>query len=233
MQKNNGKKTKNKKRLNKAFLVIFLIIIFLLIGWLLFSFFQKNNNDKEPVVGTIPSQVQEFLSQQDIDEFKELDFPVYFGFNPPNIEGTYRTDSKKVDYDKKGIFRVGMNLLDQDNTFRNQTENFEIVFDDKILKSGTVSKGKGGFISGEGNCFTVYQKKVANRSGCISTTVELMSGCLDENQNIKDYKSVIKMIDIRNKFICRILKYLKKPNPMPEGNVRITSESDGLAKKIE
>lgn len=216
----------------KKFLIIsaFIIILLLLLIWFLFYSLEEKSKG-EPIAGDVPNQVREFLSQEDIDEIEDLDFSVYFGLNPPNIEGRYLSDSTRVDYDRFGIFAVGKKLTDNYRTFSDQTDDLKITFESKAPKTGTHREGQQGYISGEDNCFTVYQELVTNRWGCVSTTAEIISGCLDDELNIENYEMALKMMKIKNKSICRLLKYFKVSSPMPEGNVRIISESDGLVER--
>jgi hypothetical protein len=91
-----------------------------------------------------------------------------------------------------------------------------------------------GYISGEDNCFTIYQEQKSNDSyGCISNSVTLASGCLDDEGNILNHATAIKMTNVNSNFLCfHIPRFLKISGPMPLGNVRLISERDGIMERI-
>jgi len=229
MEKN--KKAEEKENRKRRFLIIIIFLLFLIAG-LLLIFLLWGQDRTEPIAGNVPPEVREFLSQKDIDELKKVKFPVYFGLEPPNIEGTYYTNSTRVDYDKAEPSGINSKIVNYRRIFQNQTKDLGIVVNSTAANAPS-SKGKGGFISGEGDCFTIYQKSVTYWGlGCTTTSADLISGCLDKNGNIKNFKTSIKMLDGCSEKLCKRLRDKGKRAPMPKDNIRVNSERDGLAEKI-
>ncbi|GEM_PF-3797595 len=220
--------------------VLLIALIVLLVGSLLFFLLRLTGRKEDrTVIEGLPSEVSKFLTEQDIEELQSHGFPIYFGLNPPNIEGTYFTDSTRVDFDKMNSISVDSGIRNYYRSFSNQTEELEITFGVEHPSGDYVRESRGGYISGDGNRFTVYQKMVNNYDGTIrATTVEMISGHLDEDNNIADFKIAGLMTEIRypySRLVNRLSSYLNRRggNPMPEGNIRISSERDGVAERVE
>jgi hypothetical protein len=59
-----------------------------------------------------------------------------------------------------------------------------------------------------------------------------VSGCLDSEKNIEDYKIAVLMLEHNSKILCEYLpKVLKTTPPILPGNIRLASETDGLAER--
>jgi len=95
----------------------------------------------------------------------------YDGTNPPNIEGTYQTDScTYYGASKNLLYFIGQhpNSIVQ---FFGQTSDGHIKFLEE--KTQVSSSGSGEFITGTSNYFTIWMKS-ANNNG--STTIVIISG---------------------------------------------------------
>lgn len=194
-----------------------------------------NNRSKYTEIEGLPSKVGQFLTQEDLDELDELDYPIHFGLNPPNIEGVYLTDSQRVDYDKGGQLRINSAIADAHDFFYDQTDNLEVTRESIHVKSQLKREGNVGYISGDDNCFSVFDIGVTKRDyGCITTSADIISGCLNEEGNIEDFQISIMMLNHNSRLLCEIIpRALKQHRPMSEGNIRIISERDKLAERVE
>ncbi|MBR2205172.1 MAG: hypothetical protein IJ898_02290 [Prevotella sp.] len=87
--------------------------------------------------------------------------PIYDGENPPDIQGTYVIDPMEIVYDKTGNYEPGYNKFSI-VYFNISNQNFTtntLDYQEKEIGNGNMmseSEGKGAFISGEGNNFSVY-----------------------------------------------------------------------------
>lgn len=180
----------------------------------------------------MPSQVSKYLTQEDIDSLEDLDFPIYYGSNPPTIEGTYLTDSTRVDYDDHNLLKVDTKIKDYRIKYYNQTENLQISIEEITIKDN-VKRNASGYISGEGSCFTIFDiGKTKKAYGCVVTSADITSGCLDEDGNITDFRKAILMLKHNSKLLCTTIpKRRNEHRPIPVGNTRLISERDGLAEK--
>jgi hypothetical protein len=94
----------------------------ILTGWALVFFFLtliNYNPDRGVQIENVPGEVNEFLDASDIREFQDLEFPVHFGLNPPNVEGTYFSNSRRIDFDKMGVSKVNDRILDSNHEITN------------------------------------------------------------------------------------------------------------------
>lgn len=172
----------------KIFIGIVGIIILLEQGsrfqWWKFEQDTKNNTTphKQTVdVTRVPSQVKAFLSDENLQEMDEAGMNIYTGDNPPNIEGTYVFKDMAMKYDPTG---AKFPLLTYYFTFKNQNNN-TVEFSHRSEKDekGKVdlAEGKGVFISGEGNCFSVYLDNDEQVGECESKFVQIFSACKDKS----------------------------------------------------
>jgi hypothetical protein len=194
-----------------------------------------NNRNKHTEIEGLPSKVGEFLTQQDVDELEELDYPIHFGLNPPNIEGLYLADSQRVDYDKGGQLKINSAIADTHDYFYDQTDDLEITRESVHIKSQVKREGNVGYISGDDNCFSIFDIGVTKRKfGCITTSADIISGCLNEEGHIEDFQISIMMLNHNSKIACEIIpRALKELRPMSEGNIRIISERDKVVERVE
>jgi len=225
------KKSPSKKR-KKWLLVLLLLIPFFLISFFLISYI-RDNFFRDEIEG-LPSQVSKDLTQQDIDHLEELDFPIHYGLNPPNIEGTYLSDSQRIDYDEDDLLGVNTKIMDQKDRYYDQTENLELSIEEISIKDNQ-KRNASGYISGEGSCFTIFDiGKTKKPYGCVVTSANVTSGCLDEDGNITDLQEAILMLKHNSGLLCRkIPKWRNEHRPIPPGNTRLISERDGLSEKVD
>ena len=110
---------------------------------------------------TTPKMDIERVVPIEILEPMEPYIPIYEGENPPDIQGTYVIDPMEIVYDKTGNYEPGYNNFST-LYFNISNQNFTtntLDYREKEIGNGGVtseSEGKGAFISGEGNNFTVF-----------------------------------------------------------------------------
>lgn len=160
-------------------------------NWWRFEQNTKNNTTphKQAVdVTKVPSQVKPFLNDENLQKMDEAGMNIYTGNNPPNIEGTYMYKDMVVKYDPEG---AKFPLLTYYFTFKDQNNN-AVNFSHRSEKDNKgvvdLAKGKGVFISGEGNCFSVYLDNDEQAGECKSKSVQIFSAC-------KDKKGLVDMDD--------------------------------------
>lgn len=119
---------------------------------------------------TVPPQV--------LDSMKPY-ISIYSGNTPPNIENTYFIDPMITVYcqdEGKGGYAKGDTVTSTYIKFTNQDNTSKTI--EYADKSGTnaASTGKGAFISGTGNNFTVYLDTEGTSSGIYTKTALVISG---------------------------------------------------------
>jgi hypothetical protein len=170
--------------------------------------------------GSLPPGVSAFLSQQDIDTLEKDGMKIYPGSNPPNITGYYIANSLVVVYDTPDN-DVGAHKDECKFHFYNQTAAGGITedFTDTTPGSNDSGTGLGAFISGSGQCFSVFVDLKGTDFGCNYESPEIYSGCLTA-QGIQGFMWGF-MLTSETGQNCGVL--------MPVGAVRIVDEQSGLA----
>lgn len=202
---------------NDKLIILAAVGIAVLVGLLAFNF----SKPKDVITG-VPSEVNKFLQPKDISFLKDQNFTVYTGNTPPNIEGTYILDSLRstfnsIEQETGKIVSYRIQIYDQ----KNDTVALKFL----SLESKDTSGGVGGFISGEGNCFTIFvDEKGISDNGCKYNTSSVISGCMAE-KGIQNYEESSIMKNKEDKLIC------DEASLMPVGNIRIKDEEDKLAEK--
>lgn len=104
------------------------------------------------------TESEERLNQVIPEELRDqLDdyIPIYDGSNPPNVEGEYVISPMEMTYDSNNGFEVGHVFVDTYIKFFNQNMvNNTLDFQEQ--SGSSESTGKGCFISGEGDRFSVF-----------------------------------------------------------------------------
>lgn len=169
----------------------------------------------------VPDPVNEFLNNFDIKRYEDAGMKVYRGNNPPNIEGSYKSNSLTVLFDSGNIADPGDELYNYTYRFFDQKENGTISFAVKG-EANDEGEGVGAFISGDDKCFTVYVDTKGKAYQCNIRQAELFSACKTDH-GLEQYKEGIVMKK-REGTGCDEL--------MSVGDLRINMEEDSLVELI-
>ena len=120
----------------------------------------NNNYSDYKEFTTAEKKIEHVVPIEILDPMKPY-IPIYDGENPPDIQGTYLIDPMEIVYDKTGNYEPGYNKFSI-VYFNISNQNFTtntLDYQEKEIGNGNMmseSEGKGAFISGEGNNFSVY-----------------------------------------------------------------------------
>jgi len=103
----------------------------------------------------LPSQVEGIITDEQLDQLKEHGLPINEGLNPPNIEGIYLADTLICTYDSGGDFE-GTLIKDYYYKIENQTDQNTVTFSYMTWDGSSEALGKGSFISGSDQNFTLF-----------------------------------------------------------------------------
>lgn len=168
---------------------------------------------------SIPKQVEDFLSEDDILALESVGMNIYRGSNPPNIEGSYLASTLEVFYDD-------LNTKPSDE-MAHYTYDFENQGGDKVTVGFSAPAANDsatdldGYISGSGDCFNVFVEIKGTDDGCSYTMPSIFSGCVSSD-GIAEWQWGYVMGE-RVGTSCGSLK---------EGHRRIFIEGDELATKL-
>jgi hypothetical protein len=172
----------------------------------------------------LTKEIRNIVTNEYLAKFKAIGIEINGGNKPPNIEGTYlATPLMCIKSSFPGDSHVGLQMVDAEITFSEQNNAKLTVFTNFIERTetgGQTGKGTGSFITGSGNKFTVFVKMTGTLNGLPLETIDIYSGEISSS-GIKNYYSAQMMI---------------KGNihtNLPEGEVRLFTDSDGLAERIK
>lgn len=161
---------------------------------------------------TVPPQI--------LDSMKPY-ITVYSGNTPPNIENTYYINPMVTVYcqdEKNGGYAKGVIVNSTYIKFTKQDNSTKTI--EYADKSGSdISTGKGAFISGSGNNFTVYLDTEGTFSGIYTKTALVISGT-KTSTGIQGIRFAFVMVDKGDDPTNKL---------MAKGVFRVFEDSDGTA----
>ncbi len=155
---------------------ILIVIPAMLALFLLFSCDNKKTGSKY----TLPDQVQNIVTDAQLDQLKQDGLTINEGVTPPNVEGVYLADRQYCVYDSDGdtdwyTFYYYYQFYDQ--TAQN-TVMLSYTGGDIDPYNADVASGEGAFISGSGSNFSVFVEAQGTYSGITYTQVTIYSGTM-------------------------------------------------------
>ncbi len=134
-----------------------------------------------PLIEGVPDGVNDLLTSYDVELLEHVGMTVYTGDSPPFIEGEYLMDTLSITYDDiDGA--IGLDLIETWVGFQGQDPDAGTV-DSTMHDAISDGTGQGGFVSGTGECFTVWQDfhGFNGPDSCDYWMAQLFSGCIDDD----------------------------------------------------
>jgi hypothetical protein len=128
-----------------------------------------------------PDEAREIFSDEDLQRLIDVGAVVYPGSNPPDVSSVFDVAGGVVTYHDRSQIE-GTPVCNQIWTLES-TENPEMYVSSGEFYgncSGS-SEGSGVYISGSGNCFTLYGAGSGERDGCEFESAGITSGCLTDD----------------------------------------------------
>ena len=156
---------------------------------------------------------------------------IYDGNNPPNIEGRYIMDPPEIVFDNTGSYKAGdYNFNSVYFRISNQnTVTNTLDYEEKEIGNGIVisqSYGKGAFISGEGNNFSVFFNTtgVTHIDGySVNTTHALVLSGTKESKGISNLRYAFVIVDKDGDINDKL---------MDKGDFRVFKDRDGWSEFV-
>jgi hypothetical protein len=128
-----------------------------------------------------PDEAREIISDEDLQRLIEVGAVVYPGSDPPDVSGVFDVAQGVVAYhDREWIEGTEvckriwtLESTDDPEMYVSSSEQY-----DNCSGSG---EGQGTYISGSGNCFTLYSAGSGERDGCEYEDAGITSGCLTDD----------------------------------------------------
>ena len=128
-----------------------------------------------------PDEAREIISDEDLQRLIDAGAVVYPGSDPPDVSSVFDVSGGVVTYhDRKEI--EGTPVCNQIWSLES-TENPEMYVSSGEFYGNCsgASEGSGVYISGSGNCFTLYGAGSGERDGCEFESAGITSGCLTDD----------------------------------------------------
>ena len=172
-------------------------------------------------VNGLTADINNLISQANIDELKRLGMPINSGVTPPDatcifIVTPYVLVGSNIPNDYQAGYLFGdlkMQFSLQDNT--------KLTLKMESYQGTTLYSSIGSFIVGSGNNFTIFSKVISKgTNGNDVITVEIYSGTVDVT-GIKTFYKGLLMLDNGG-----------NTDRIDNGQARVLRDSDGLSEKI-
>lgn len=163
--------------------------------------------------------VSDMLTTKQQTILKDLGMPINEGMNPPDITGFYLCDDFDCVEDTTDLFLQNLTYY---YNFHGKDGN-NILVDYYNSYKSDIGKGKGAYIFGEGNKFSVYMEATGAVGTITYTTVSIYSGTLTAD-GIKGFTQGFIMTSKTGDDDDSVL--------MPVNAARIYEEGDALAQAL-
>ncbi|GAB3313724.1 hypothetical protein GCM10027299_00990 [Larkinella ripae] len=132
--------------------------------------------DTEPTSG-LSAKIQTIVPQATLNDLKAKGISINEGSSPPNIEGVYEISPKRLlsPYSEKDSYRKGRIISNYKYRFYQQQGDV-VQVDFKSAASSDTGTGKGGFLSGSGNKFTLFLEVSGIDGGIAYKSLDVISG---------------------------------------------------------
>lgn len=170
------------------------------------------------------SQIQQIVPQSIIDSLRNKGMVINEGLVPPRIDNIYFVDENilQVPYGPDDYYKSGALFLSYYYRFYDQDATGNIKYDFSTDNKRDYGVGKGAFISGNGNKFTIFSEQIGVTDNIPNKQLTVISGELTDEGIIGWQNSFIitdKTGDPEDKIVIAV------------GKGRIFTDGDGLATK--
>lgn len=174
-----------------------------------------------PPIEDVPDGVNDILTAEDVAAMQDVGMAIHTGDTPPWIEGEYLLDSLTISYDDVSS-AIGAPIIETYIGFQDQ-DSAAATVNTALHDAISDGTGVGGFVSGSGDCFTVWVRFDGHNfpDDCEYQMAQLFSGCVDDD-GIEDLQFGYVLVD--------------RTGPCQEtvtvDHRRIMDETDGLAQRL-
>ena len=170
-------------------------------------------------IDDVPPDVNDFMTPEDKRTLEDQGLTIHTGLSPPNVEGYYYANSlEKAD--------GSMRFMNYSYRYHDQTTGLSIKSSHISENGSDISEGKGAFIAGSGNTFSIFMESISEiNQGTHVTIIEsarIYSGTITSD-GIKDFQFGFIVTNKQND---------KDNRYMNVGDTRVIYEADGLAERV-
>ncbi len=134
-----------------------------------------------------PDEAAEIVGDDIIERLEqEADFPFHCGDSPPEFEGSFGFFDIEVVYTDSENWPASSQFCDIITTYEPTSNDFVYDVASDSPNCDTTRESEDNFISGKGDCFTLYSQNTSSFQGCDTEAVSVRSACLDEDEDLVD-----------------------------------------------
>jgi hypothetical protein len=211
-----------KKHISKLLQISSILLVLSLSTWL--SGCEKYG--PAPIPSGYSQDILNILPQATIDSLQNLGLRIHEGFDPPNMAGIYLVTpyTLTVQFSPEDPYPIGKVISDYKYRFYDlQEDSLTVKFDFKSLAGNDTGSGTGGFVSGEGNSFTIFSQVKSLSNGFNVTQVAIFTGELTP-EGIKDFQYAFVLTSKDGDEANQSL--------IPENTGRVYIDGDSLAERV-
>lgn len=134
-----------------------------------------------------PQEAEDIVSDEQLERLEtEADVPVYGGDSPPDIAGTYLFEDREVIYSDSDNWPDFDYWCHNERTY--ERADSDVRYERSSVSPNCDSSGEGisNYISGEGDCFTLYRESESQFEGCYTESIGILSACLNANGDMEN-----------------------------------------------
>ena len=128
-----------------------------------------------------PSEARQIVSDSQIEQFQEAGVDFFCGDDPPSIAGVYERGRREGFVEYHDDERIVGERTCGSTIYIEATEEsnvYEISSESSDCNSS--SESRVNYVSGQGDCFTLYNESEGQFQGCETAGIGIFSGCLAE-----------------------------------------------------
>ncbi len=179
-----------------------------------------------------PQEAEEIVDDEIILRLEEEGgIPFHCGDSPPNIEGTYELTDREVIYTDSDKWPDFSSFCSRIDTYEQTDSPQRYEVSSHSPDCDSTSEALDTYITGEGDCFTLFRDRESTFEGCFVTSVNIVSGCLDEDRNFVDYYQGGYTLFREDSDECDDI--IGDGRVRDEGEMGVTQPTDGFVPRVE
>lgn len=179
-----------------------------------------------------PEEAEEIVSDEQLERFEnEAGVPVYGGDSPPDIAATYLFEDREVLYSDSDDWPNFEYWCHSETTYEQTGTEFRYESSSESPNCDSSSEGNVNYISGDGDCFTLYTEHEGEFEGCYGESLSIRSACLNADGDMEN--PIGGTIATYNEDSSECAEVVGNGQIPAEGDMTATKQEDELAPRID
>ena len=180
-----------------------------------------------------PDEAKDIVSDEQLERLEvEAGVPVYGGDSPPDIAGTYLFGDIEIIYnDSENWPNSGDNWCHSERTYERTDSDVRYERTSVSPNCNSTGEAVSNYISGEGDCFTLYNESKGQFEGCYSESIGIISACLNANGDMEN--PIGGGIKTHSEDSSECDEVIGDGRTTDEGEMNATKQEDELAPRID